>query len=421
MNSIVEREMVAEIDRPSLLSWGAVLAGLVLVVASSWLMFLLGSAIGVSIADVTDMEAVGDGLSIWAIVWLLLTSLIAFFLGGLLTARLTGKHDHTVGMLHGITLWSVATVLAIFLGYVGVSGLIQTGQSLVKGAVSAGSSVGSALVAGAGAAGEAGETLANSSLMTDVQAQLKRKASEILSKSGATAGAADVSQQDVSQAIGEVDSETMKTVATRLLSGDTEGAKQAFTGNTNLSAEQLESLVTGISSDLQQRIQQAQGQTGADNSTLLTDLQTELTQKANDILGEAVQASGATNSPEVNQEDITQAIEQMNADTLKTVGMNLLRGDTEGAKNALAVDTSLSEEQINAIVDGISEEVQQKVDAIKAEFNKQMETVSSYTQAVLWTVFISAALGLLVSILGGWLGADTVKRLFLVARETTVS
>ncbi len=420
MNSIVEREMVAEIDRPSLLSWGAVIAGLVLVVASSWLMFLLGSAIGVSVADVTDMEAVGNGLSIWAIVWLLLTSLIAFFLGGLLTARLTGKHDHTVGMLHGITLWSVATVLAIFLGYVGVSGLIQTGQSLVKGAVSAGSSVCSALVAGAGAAGEAGETLANSSLMTDVQAQLKRKASEILSKSGAAAGA-DVSQQEVSQAIGEVDSDTMKTVATRLLSGDTEGAKQAFASNTNLSEDQLESLVTGISSDLQQRIQQTQGQTGADNSALLTDLQTELTQKAKDMLGKAVQASGATNSPEVNQEDITQAIEQLNAETLQAVGMNLLRGDTEGAKNALAVNTSLSEEQINAIVDGISEEVQQKVDAIKAEFNKQMETVSSYTQAVLWTVFISAALGLLVSILGGWLGADTVKRLFLVARQTTVS
>jgi hypothetical protein len=314
MATVVEEEMIAEINKPPQISWGAVFAGLVLVIASSWLMFLLGSAIGVSVADATDMEVIGEGLSYWAIGWLLLTSLIAFFLGGLLSGRLTGKSEHSVGMMHGVTLWSVATLLMIVLSYAGVSGLLQTGQALVKGVATTGTSMGVAVATGASAADEAGaglSDLSNSPLMTDIQANLKRKASEILA--------------------------------------------------------------------------QSESATGAD----------------------------------VSQREAQQAIEQLDAETLKTVGIYLIQGNPERAKSALTVNTGLSEAQINSIVDGVTAEAQQQVEQFQAEFNQRLETVSSYSQALLWTAFISAALGLIVCIIGGWLGSDTVSRLYILARQQT--
>src|SRR3569832_569620 len=49
-----------------LISWGAIIAGLFFVITASWLLFLLGSAIGVSIADASDMEAIGKGFGLGA-------------------------------------------------------------------------------------------------------------------------------------------------------------------------------------------------------------------------------------------------------------------------------------------------------------------------------------------------------------------
>ncbi|MFG0332322.1 MAG: hypothetical protein ACF8TS_03075, partial [Maioricimonas sp. JB049] len=90
-------EVVTNLDRPPLLSWGAIVGGVVFLVASSWLLNLLGFAMGVSVADATDGDAINNGLSIGAIVWIILSALIAYFLGSLLTARLSGKIDSTVG------------------------------------------------------------------------------------------------------------------------------------------------------------------------------------------------------------------------------------------------------------------------------------------------------------------------------------
>jgi|SRR5690606_19105876 len=101
----IREEAVLETDRP-LISWGAIFAGLVFVVASTWLLILLGSAIGLSVADVTDAAGVGQELGIGAVIWLLLTAFVAYFLGSLLTARLSGKPERSAGMLHGVILWS---------------------------------------------------------------------------------------------------------------------------------------------------------------------------------------------------------------------------------------------------------------------------------------------------------------------------
>src|SRR3569833_809814 len=98
------------------ISWGAIIAGLFFVITASWMLYLLGSAIGVSIADASDMEAIGKGFGLGAAIWIVLSGIISFFLGSWVAAWLSGRSDDNDGVLHGLTLWSVATVVMLVLG-----------------------------------------------------------------------------------------------------------------------------------------------------------------------------------------------------------------------------------------------------------------------------------------------------------------
>jgi hypothetical protein len=321
MASIHEEVLVADRDRRPLISWGAIFAGLALVVAATWLLFLLGSAIGVSVADASDLAAMGRGFGIGATVWMLLTAFLAFFLGSLLTARLSGKPEHTIGMLHGITLWSVGTALMLVLGAWGVRGLIQTGTAAVGTVVSAGTSVGAAGAEGAQAG--AGD-LADSPLMTTIQARIKRE-------------------------------------------------------------------IAGALADAQ-RAERGQ------------------------------QPAAADGTPAASQQEIRRALDEIDADTLLAAAEPIIAGEPERAKDVLAVNTNLSEREIDTIVDGVSQEMSQQIDEAQQQVEEAVETVSTYTQAVMWIAFVASALALVVAIAGGWVGAGTVRRLYAidVSRKTTV-
>lgn len=282
---------------PDLIGWGAIIAGLVLMVGISWLMLLLGSAIGVSIADATDLDAIGKGLGVGAVIWMILTALVSYFFGGWLAAWLSGKTPTVIGMLHGMTVWSAGTLLVILLGYAGVAGLVNTGQ-----AVFSGTAITSAVVA-----------------------------------STATA--------------------------------DTEDG-------TNESA----------------------------NSSIVAQLQAQLKRQVILFIAQAEAASGADVSPE----EVREMMEQLDAQALQAVAVQLLQGNTEAAKAVLAVNTNLSQAEVNEIVEGIKQYVQQ----LQAEVRQRIEVASSYTQAVLWVAFASSFLGLIVAILGGWVGAKGVRHFY---------
>jgi CHASE3 domain sensor protein len=298
VNQVIERETALEQTRPPQISWGAVIAGLAVVIGGSWLLFLLGSAIGLGIADASDSTNVGKGLGIGAIIWMILTSIIVYFLGGMLAGRFAGKPDKTVGMLHGITLWGLGTALMIYLSVLGISNLIQTGQSLLRGTAATATAVGTA--AGAAANG-GGAAMANSPLVTTIQAQLKQRAAQAIASS-TPPGGTPVSPQQAQQAVNQIDSNTLQAVA-----------------------------------------------------------------------------------------------------------VQLVQGNTDAAKGILSANTTLSPDQINSVVNGMSNEVKNRVD-------QATEAAAKYTQGVLWTTFISGALGLIAAIIGGWLGADTIRRLYVENR-----
>jgi hypothetical protein len=109
----------------SRISWGAVLAGAVVSVATTLLLSLLGAAMGAGSihalnATATDLRNYGAGAAIWEIINLALS--MAF--GGYVAARLSGTHSHLDGELHGVTMWGVAALLGSVLLTHAVGGLV---------------------------------------------------------------------------------------------------------------------------------------------------------------------------------------------------------------------------------------------------------------------------------------------------------
>lgn len=108
----------------------------------------------------------------------------------------------------------------------------------------------------------------------------------------------------------------------------------------------------------------------------------------------------------VSQQNINRAINQLDSKTLTSISARLLRGDTEGAKNLIAINTSLNRQQVDSVVSGLSAQVPR----YKAEVQQKAQAATKYTSAVLWVTFISTLLALGVSIWGGAVGARNAAR-----------
>ena len=133
------------------ISWGAVIAGIVVVLVVQMALMLLGLAIGTATidpaaADTPQATTLGLGGAAW---WLGATA-VSVFLGAWVAGRLAGQPSTTDGMLHGVVTWAAATLVAIYLLSTAIGGLVggafgalgsaaqalgQGGQSLASGAM----------------------------------------------------------------------------------------------------------------------------------------------------------------------------------------------------------------------------------------------------------------------------------------------
>ncbi|HYD80443.1 MAG TPA: hypothetical protein VEC06_11595 [Paucimonas sp.] len=88
--------------------WGAVLAGVAVGVSVHLVLALLGLATGLSTLDVGQGERPG---ATGPLLWAGLSMLIAAFIGGYVTARMSGFKRKSDGVLHGAVSWAVTTLL----------------------------------------------------------------------------------------------------------------------------------------------------------------------------------------------------------------------------------------------------------------------------------------------------------------------
>ena len=90
------------------ISWGAIIAGAVIAVATMLLLSLLGAAIGLMSVqpDLGSLQATGISAAVWYVV----SKLVALFVGGYAAARLSANLDGQRAMLHGATVWALAAI-----------------------------------------------------------------------------------------------------------------------------------------------------------------------------------------------------------------------------------------------------------------------------------------------------------------------
>jgi Protein of unknown function (DUF2795) len=131
----------------SRISWGAVLAGAVVAVATALLLSLLGAAIGAgSIHALEARPGDAEGYGIGAGIWTMINLALSMALGGYVASRLSGTHSHLDGELHGMTMWGVAVLLGSVLLAHAVSGVIDmTGLGVGPAASRASGEAGPAL------------------------------------------------------------------------------------------------------------------------------------------------------------------------------------------------------------------------------------------------------------------------------------
>jgi hypothetical protein len=130
------------------IKWTAVWAGLVVGMSAQLVLTLLGLAIGAWSIDLEDAQPAG-GVPLGAGLWTGLSLLLSAFIGGYVTARLSGNFVRSDGMYHGAVVWGVTwlvfawlttTAMSVMLGGVFSalgSALQTTGQGLTSAASAA--------------------------------------------------------------------------------------------------------------------------------------------------------------------------------------------------------------------------------------------------------------------------------------------
>lgn len=394
---------VAAGSRLPRISWGAIFAGLVVTLSLAWLLHLLGVSIGVSVADASDTVSMGDGVAGGAAVWIVLSWLISFFIGSLVAARLAGSLEDFSGMLHGLVLWGLGTIVAVYLGYSGISSILNTGQQVVSaaaaGTVQAASGVTGAIGTTASSVGSGITQAMDTEIARNVRSRLRESAIESAANMDE-----QLTEQDIRTAVDELDQRTLRRVTQDLMNEDEDGAAQLLADSTELSQQDAKALIDGAYRELEEQFG------NPDNGqSLAQDLKDQMAAQVDGYIA-SLDSQGGT---EVTAKDVRTAIDKLDAETMSTITNRLVNGDTQGAQRALVANTNLSQEQINAIYSGVEEDITQEIEAYQEELNQTAEAISTYTQEVLWLTFAGSALALAVSLGGGWLGADSARRLYV--------
>ena len=99
-------------------SWGAVLAGVVVALVAQLILNMIGIGIGASTLDPAGGAAenpTAAGFTIGAAIWWTLSGVLAALAGGYAAGRLAGKPTKSTAGWHGLTAWAFTTLVVFYL------------------------------------------------------------------------------------------------------------------------------------------------------------------------------------------------------------------------------------------------------------------------------------------------------------------
>lgn len=157
------------------ISWGAVIAGVILSLIVYLIMSVLGTAIGASLLAPMSQPNPGRVFGFGSGVWVIVTTVLAVFIG----SYFAGRCAPVLGWLHGLLAWAVMTLLLLY----GMT-------SIIGGAVSvAGNVAATTATVGAAAGNQPPGSLADSA----------RQQAQAAVEGAASAAAGADAQQDAMQ------------------------------------------------------------------------------------------------------------------------------------------------------------------------------------------------------------------------------
>lgn len=106
-------------------SWGAIFAGAVAMIAAQLILNLVGLGVGVSTIDAASGDSPSAAaLTGGAAAWFVLSGILASAAGGYLAGRLAGKLSRSTSGYHGLVAWAVSALLVVYLLTSTVGGLV---------------------------------------------------------------------------------------------------------------------------------------------------------------------------------------------------------------------------------------------------------------------------------------------------------
>jgi hypothetical protein len=130
------------------LSWGAVIAGVILSLIVYLMMSVLGTAIGASLLSPLSQPNPLHGFGFGSGVWVIVTTVVAVFVG----SYYAGRCAPVLGWLHGLLAWAVMILLVAY----GMTSLVGSAASAVGSIAATGATVGATAANQAGGAGSNG-------------------------------------------------------------------------------------------------------------------------------------------------------------------------------------------------------------------------------------------------------------------------
>ncbi|MCE8005779.1 hypothetical protein [Aestuariivita sp.] len=126
--------------------WGAIFAGSAVSVALMILFATFGLGIGSAVMDPQFDRNPTAGMPASAGIYLIVTQLIALAAGGYIAARLAGVPRTISSVLHGASVWAIATIFLAWASVIGAGSVFGAAGTLMSSSASAISSSGDAVM-----------------------------------------------------------------------------------------------------------------------------------------------------------------------------------------------------------------------------------------------------------------------------------
>lgn len=123
------------------ISWRAIFAGTITVLAVSLILNLIGLAIGLGTIEPTEESNPLSGIGTGALIWWILSNLIALFLGGFVAARVGVSFSNKSGVIQGVMTWAFYTLISAWLLTSVIGSIISGVGNIVGGVLSTAGSV----------------------------------------------------------------------------------------------------------------------------------------------------------------------------------------------------------------------------------------------------------------------------------------